>query len=364
MVMLWLALGLVSLTSIAGPAAARKLQIPLSAAVDESTFVCIGTVERVETITLPPNWSRRLGSGDGSDDDILDPFGTEPTRATFGRIAVARVLKGDPTTKVAYHETWPTWTCDTTSAHVGERCLFFLCPGQAEGAAPDVRESIVALLGGAPVYSNVGSGDGIVPILTTAEGEPYVRFAGAPKALGFPESTVPAALRSDKWHGRQPLAGICTYVEEVARFAPELAVIRATSRSGRPPQWKAFDFRMLGDGSVRVATNFGAEEFVRVSKLETPAWSALRDSITTTLGPEPISLGEPDSYNPYRSLRIRLPDARLSFVDDDSVIVSGMADAELATYRRVIRAWAVVREAVDCLDCVDHRSADKGWLAR
>jgi hypothetical protein len=160
-------LALALLAVAVDPHPAEKSVLRLSDAVDGSTLICIGTVERVDTVVPPEGWR---GQADGWS------MRQAPAELTLGRVLVERVLKGDPATKVAYHEAWRSWTCDTTSAHAGERCLFFLGPGAVSDAAPLARESLAARVGGAPILCNLGSGDGIVPITVPESGEPFVRF--------------------------------------------------------------------------------------------------------------------------------------------------------------------------------------------
>ncbi len=336
--MLILALLVSAASSPTTTAPVEKSAIPLTAAVDASTFVCIGTVERVETLRLPAGWGE-------------ESIHSAPEIATFGRIRVERVLKGDPDTKTAWHETWKSWTCDMTTAHEGERCLFFLQPGAVSRANVEIRDAVARGLGVAPVYSNVGSGDGIVPILAR-EGVECVKFHVAPTAM---------QLEGVPYHQR--LAPLIEHVETLARFAPNRVAIHATTRRD-PPKWKAFDLRIRADGAVRLATGSGAGEVARVSQLDESNWRTLRTSITRTLGSAPISFGDPDTFNPYRSLRVALPGVALSFVDDDSVIVSGMEDDEFARYRATIDAWRLVRSAIDCPDCVDHSARDAELLKR
>ncbi len=340
--MLWLALSV--LNSLPPPVPVEKGTLFLQAAVDGSTLVCIGTVTGVDKVTLPADWNASRTAGL----DVIDRV--VPTESPFGRIVVERVLKGDPTTKLVYHEAWTTWVCDTTSAHEGERCLFFLRPCQVETASQEVRNAISTAFGGAPVLRNIGAGSGIVPILFR-DGQECVKFSGAPDDLHIPDV---------RYHQR--LASVIPYIETLARFAPERVVLHATSRADSELSRKRFDFRVLADGGARLATNRG--EVLRMSALDESSWRVLQASLATQVGSEPISFGEPGRYNPYRSLRVALPGAQLSFTDDDSVIVSGMEDADLARYRRVLRTWALVRETMDCADCVDHRPADRDVLAR
>lgn len=339
-----IAISLALLTVAAEPLPAEKSVLRLSEAVDWSTLVCIGTIERIETISPPEGWAGR--------EDGEARLRSTPGVMTFGRIVVERVIKGDPTTKVAHHEAWRSWICDTTSAHVGERCLFFLGPGEVSRATQSGRDLVSASLGRGPILCNVGSGDGIVPITTPDAGEPFVRFHGAPAEY--------AVEGGEKHGGVVRLSKVLEHVEQLTRFAPELVAVRATSR--RSDDRTGFDYRILADGSTCFAT--GATSTLRTSRLPERDWSALKSALSLAIGPAPIELGAAEAYYPFRSLHVALPGARLAFTDDDSVIVSGMGDAELARYRATIDAWRLVHAAMDCADCVDHSARDAELLKR
>src|SRR5436190_8918636 len=111
--MLAFALALAALTTVEP---AEKLSTTLAERVDAASFICIGTVDEVVPVPRPEG----VDSG---------RFADEKGRLEFARIRVERVIKGDAATKVVYHEAWPTWLCDSTSAHSGERSLFLLDAG-------------------------------------------------------------------------------------------------------------------------------------------------------------------------------------------------------------------------------------------
>lgn len=345
--MLSLALALLLLPATLEPTPTRKTTLCLSDAVDYSTFICIGTVDRVDTVSLPVNWT-------GQDEHSSNGTGygdIAPTEVEFGRIVVERVLMGDPTTQVVYHEAWSSWMCDTTSAHEGQRCLFFLLPGEISRAVPSVGTFLNKRLGAGPILRSVGSGDGIVRILQTDSGVDFVRFDAAPDEYRLQD---PADSNRD----RLQLSKFVEHIETLAKFAPERIAVRATSRQDGPRS--GFDYRILADGSTCFAVN--ARSPLRVSKLTEASWSTLQSSLVLALGAERTEFGEENTYYPFRSLHIALPGTQLSFTDDDNVIVSGMSDAEFARYRSTIEAWKLVRATMDCADCVDHADRDAELL--
>src|SRR6188768_226223 len=118
--MIALALALLSLAPV-DPAS--KVMTSLAQRTDASSFICIGTVDEVITVQSPE------GVAGGAIIEL-------PETLEFARIRVERVIKGDPATKVLFHEAWSTWTCDTTGAHTGERSLFLLSAGAVSEMKP------------------------------------------------------------------------------------------------------------------------------------------------------------------------------------------------------------------------------------
>lgn len=276
-----------------------------------------------------------------------------PQQLTFGRIAVERVLKGDPRTRVVLHEAWGSWMCDTTTTQLGDRCLCFLMPGQISHATPPVRALVEAKLGDVPILRNAGSGDGLPPIFASDLGVPVIRFLGAPEEYGVRDARGQPSYDMD-------LAKVLQHVETLARFDPSLVAVRATSR--RHDDKRGFDFRVLADGSTLFTT--GARAPLRTSKLAESEWSSLRTSLTRSIGTDAIEFGDSNGFYPRRSLHVALTDARLSFADDESVIVSRMNGEEFGRYSATIDAWRLVYAAMNRPECVDHTAADEDALKR
>src|SRR5436190_3863972 len=162
--MIVLALALLALAPVEP---VSKAMTSLAQRTDASSFICIGTVDEVITVPSPE------GAAGGGIFEL-------PKSLEFARIRVERVIKGDPATKVLFHEAWPTWMCDTTSAHTGERSLFLLSAGAVSELKPAQRALVESTLAAKLILRNVYSGDGIMPILGRKDGEYVHCFASSP----------------------------------------------------------------------------------------------------------------------------------------------------------------------------------------
>jgi len=336
--MLALAFAVSILTSTASPTPVSDSPLHLSDAVDRSTFIAIGRVEYDRSVDLPKGW-------------IDDPPNAAPVTMRFGRIAIERVMKGDPATLVVYHEDWSP--AKATSHNMGQRCLLFLGPGVTSRATPAAREILTRTFGDTPIFSSVGTGQGIVRIFTPPDEVECVEFVRAPDAY---------RVEGNKYLVR--LQPVLDHIETQGRFALDRVAIHATSPTADTAPRTAFDFRVLTGGTVRLETGSAGGELIRVTELGPARWEELRSSIQKLLGLGSLSIGEPYIWQQFRRLRVALPGTELDFVDNGNVLELRMDDAALARYRLAVRTWALVREAIDCPECVDHRPADKEWLER
>ncbi len=304
--------------------------------VDTSTFICVGIVEEVSTVSFPNG---------------IDPTSSlvalrSQQELPFARIRVERVLKGDPLARVVFHEAWSTSRQDATRDALGERCLFLLSPGVIARAHASVRNRAVASLGGDLILRNQDGGHGIVPIQRDGEREHVVQ-RGWPESLRDSESGVGWDLRR-----------ITRWIESAARFSPEATMVHAR-RDLRRSQSSDFDLRILPDGSRRLVTNGSGT--VRVDRIDPTRWARakalLRPEIVAT---ETISesMGQ---QRDWRSLTIRGDDKRLSF-HQRMESFDGFGDSDRAGLLRALRAWAVVSELLDCPTCADHRADDARFL--
>jgi len=332
----------------------RKGILDLHDAVESASFICIGQVDT----TFPVD----VGSDPIPREREL--FATPAERLTFGRIRVERVLKGDPDVQTLFHETWRTWTCDTTFSHAGRRCLFLLGPGLVANMRDEIQAQIASTLGDGPVLRTLGSGDGAVEIRGTSSDE-WVEFFGAPNFLRSREevSSVPASLRPVRSPRAIPLSAFLTYIEDLCRFDPSRLAIRAESFVAWQPNEQPFDLRILPEGSVRLSFGRGGAEIVRVFDLAPSAWDTLQSelgNLATAAGIESREL----QPQPRRALSVHLGERSIQFVEALLRDPNSIDPALREPARAGIRAWTLVCDAIPCPECADHRELDAPWLTR
>ncbi len=324
--------------SVFSPASSvpEKAYVSLADHVDRATLVCIGHVDEVIRIETPGiDWPT-----DGFDSAL-----------PIARIVVERVLKGPQDLKVVYHEVWGTWTCDTTTADIGQRALFLLSPdGKLGSAPPEVRDAVSLRFGTNSILRNVGSGDGIMPI-RVVEGEELVHCSGAPEVL-----------RVVGYDSR--LVDVVNYIEVLARFAPELVSVHARSQSLRDNvgrrQW--FDARILAEGSCRLAVALASHEEVRTLQLEEAGWRLLRSNLESCVGFNDRVIGDSAQWRPERKLVVRAAEGTLTLVEPREFNPLSLGDADWLTLRDALVAWEAITQFLDCRDCYDHSGSDRAWL--
>lgn len=327
-----------SLEPVASPSSLRKALPRLSDQVDASTFVCIGTVD--EVITVPfPNGIEAGGNGFES---------RASTELRFARVRVERVLKGDPSTRVVFHEAWSTWACDDTRDTPGERSLFLLGPGVIAAARVEDRIRAASALGSDLILRNVGSGDGIVPILRDGEREYVVRW-------GWPES-----LRGPDGAKGWRLADVVAWIETSARFSPEAVTVHARCNEALPPgpdRGATFDLRILPDGSRRLAKWLGEAETVVVDRIDPALWIQLQSTLRHEVGSDDRVIDQASSW-PARRLTIRIDERRFEFSQGRDQNLNHADEALKPVLHRALRAWAALWDVLDCPTCTDHRAVD------
>ncbi len=330
---------LVSL-STTGELTTSKGYYPLADQVDDSTFICIGRVEEILVIPTPAHLS----------DDRALRRGSLP----IARVTVERVLKGAKDVAVVYHEAWGTWTCDTTTAEVGQRALFLLRRGGEVQRAPEVvQEAVYAALGSDFLHRNVGSGDGIQPIHRD-DGKDLVRCVGAPDVLDH-----------ERVRYAQSLADVTAYIEELDRFALDAVSVHALSgyASLSSKDSGSFDLRIRPDGQARLATSLGCAEQVKTFELDSNAWRSMGHELERLIAGQKRIVGDPGNRHLVRELTLRTRLGSLSYAEpsDWSPAANWTSDQRFALVD-ALDAWAYVRSHIDCLQCDDHTEKDRIWL--
>jgi len=308
-----------------------KGYLALTDKVDRSTFICIGRVVEIVKVPAPA--------------ELHSPNEELP----IARVEVERVFKGDRSRSVIHHEAWSTWKCDTTSAEVGERALFLLAPGVLEGRARNVRQSTYAAIGADVVLRNVGSGDGIVDIEGEGEGA-RVHCPGAPYVL------------SDGDHA-QRIDDLLRYITDLETFSLDAAIVHA--RSGWPMMSTkavdAFDLRVLPDGRARLAKNLGAGELV--SMFHVDRWEQLHRDLDLLVADQRRTVGDATSVPLVRELALRSDGGTLTFAEPSLWFPPGESSEGRRAAEDALKAWALLRAAIDCPECRDDTARDRARLA-
>jgi hypothetical protein len=311
----------------------------------------VGTVDAVVRVPTPEGWPNTL-------------FGAPPPELIFGRIRVERVLKGDPSLEVVWHEAWRTWACDTTRALEGRRALYLLGSSATDHQSDSARAAVARHLGPELVLRNLGSGDGLLPITVVDEGIECVYYGNVPADLDLrrpgPFQKRPHAGRL----GTQSLETISAWIAELARFPDASCVIRMQSAGLSEPVGEAFDARFLADGSYRVSIADGRQQRVRSGRIEAAAWEALLAAVERASAIA-APLAHPSAAQGRRNLTVRLggADRRWSYAASAQPS-SGLPPDSRAQRNALLTAWALVRGAIDCSECADHRAVDERAVAR
>jgi hypothetical protein len=209
-------------------------------------------------------------------------------------------------------------------------------------------------VGSGPVFKNVGSGDGIIPI-HGSDADEQVCCMGAPAALRVPDS---------EWMSRLSL--VVEYIETVARFDPARLAIRAQCRTTiqlEGDRWtQPFDLRVLPDGSRRLAVGPSTGEILTVDSVPTYEWERLQADLRRIVENEEWKHPAADEDWLERKLCIRLDTGSLEFAETRDADRSSFSADVRKIHVRGLRAWALVRGAMECPDCTDQRPQDQAWI--
>lgn len=344
-----LAVALALLVSAPAITAAPGKHVELRDEVDASAFACIGRVERVVPIELPA----RLRP------TSADLMGREPEPATLARIRVERVLKGDPETRIVFREVWSTGIFDQSTAVSGDRCVFLLVPGKLADATPAEMAAITKETGKELILRAIPGMDGILPIQGASDRE-WVTCCTAPREIQAPPA-VPA-----KPFGEcvVPLPNFVDYVATLVRFDAQTVAIRAQAFGQLAHDDQPFDLRITDGGSVRLATGRSRDEKVRVFDLDAATWSTLRDALRALAADGPIVARDPVNGAKQRALSVSLDGRTIEFTETRGFVAKQLDTSTCALVASSLRAWSLVRGAVDCPACTDHRPLDETWLRR
>lgn len=82
----------------------------------------------------------------------------------FAHVRVERVLKGPRSLATFAYPISPRWSCDVTSAEIGERALFFLVAPGRDPRRQHVYLSVVGTFARTPGFSVMHAGYGVLPV--------------------------------------------------------------------------------------------------------------------------------------------------------------------------------------------------------
>ncbi|MCC6409869.1 MAG: hypothetical protein IT453_22135 [Planctomycetes bacterium] len=284
---------------------------------------------------------------------------TAPDRLDVGawpiaEILVTRTLKGDPSVAKRHCVAFPTWTCDTSSAKVGERALFFLTdvdPKSAEGEA--LSASVEDVFGSNDVAWIAHSGRGKL-LLSEVDGRTYaecwVEDVVVPKEL----PRIPGGGYA--FIARLELAPFVARIEALRAVCVEIEVLRA-------PGIEPWSLAVRAD---RTAT--------WVSGGARPRWRELRLDATTQVDALRVLrresslstgfvFGGPDAKSGERRVRVFGESEPFELVLRDLDKASSVSREHAGELRTLLEVWSALRSALDDPTCADHRARDAQVLA-
>ncbi len=326
----------------------RRATVDFATYIDGASVICIGTVDAVKTIELPPN-----------------RFTGQPTSAVFGHVRVERVLKGPADLREFWHEGWSTMVEDSTVPGLDVRGLLLMGPPSLERLWPsDVRERVQHELGTTTILRNMGGGQGLIAIHRQDECE-YVSHYAMPLALRAPGSTLPK--------GASRLVDVTNYVETLLRFSGEAQVIHAhraqpgASAGAVDVPGSSFDLRVLDNGNYRLAVRVDGydsiHETVTLGSWDEAAWKSLRAAEEQILGGTSVTLGSQETWLAPRRLRLSFGASQLAFCDA-KLDPESLAGADLQAYRCALRCWDELRARIELAGVADDRAQDARWLEK
>ncbi len=331
---------------------AEKIPLPLVRVVDESTLICVGRVESVESVVLPAGWNPTVRNS---------PAGP----VTFERIRVERVLEGDPSIRVVYHEAKHTWLCDSTSVPLDGHCVFFLTPSAVASASAEIRDALSAKFEGAPVLASVGSGDGFV-LVRTDEPAPNISIGDPPDVLlAGTRAQLEDPFERALLASRIPLDRFLAYVEDLSRFNRASLAVRARATTPLRPNEAPFDLRILPSGEARLSLGGVNEREVRKFTFSPEKLADLRESLLERMTTTDVVYSRARSLEEaQRTLVVKLDGRRIQFDEPKESSRSPIEPALRDAAIRCSQAWSLVRDAIDCATCADHRASDGRRLGK
>lgn len=315
----------------ASPLPAVKVrETSLTELCDMSVTIVVGKVERIVETPMP---------GGGQESPSI--FGQLGPTVPIAELVVERTLRGAVDLQRVRFLAAATWTCDTSSATVGERMLVFLTPW--ERFDESIRDKGVETRpAAAPIRQVAWSGRGKLTIVRDANGTECFQV--------MPDVLMPSALR---WNDEEAkLDRVLEYVTALERFGPAITAVRVGgwrgTRSPDRPNDETFDLRVLPDGAYRLALGGTEAESVRTGNIDPAALTALASTL------QPM-----DAYTGARKIegfrgwpRARWMSVNVNGVRFEDQVSPGMYAEDKAREPAFLRRWAAARALVPEVACM------------
>jgi hypothetical protein len=338
-------MSVLALGSVRSPASPKVASITLEDLVRFSDVVVVGKVER-EAPILRTNAAERQSP---------DAFDEVPNEVRIAEIKVSRVLKGPAPLDTVLYLATPTWTCDVTTANVGESALFFLSGSAGDKVIDDLlRADIHSVFPQGEAMRLMWAGRGRMPL--GPRGVTYWTDVIMPEDcpdVDGPEPKYSTFIRSVSltWISD----AILKAVEEQRRLW-----LRASVADVREGAW---DLELTRDRHGRVVVHEPSGDRERKFVLDSESGMGLLRAlrrIRTDAIPETIGTGHPALG--VRRFEIEAAGGawKLRILSIDDAWMSRPGNAEPA--RVALGVWRDIRASFDDAACADHRSTDARWL--
>lgn len=331
MLKLALALGL-ALASSSSAHRAEVAPIRFEDLVRYADLVVVGDVVRIETLV-------RKG-------DREEPF---------AELSVKRVVKGEAGLASVVYLARGTWTCDTTTAKLGERVLLFLSTDeQDKDVEPALRAEVATRFPGSQRARILWSGLGRMPV-DVREGEEFATYDNdVIMPEGFPSVAGPEPeydfIRSAKvTEFAQRIRGL---VESQRATWLRASVTEPTSAA------LAWDLDIAWDRGVRLVVHEGNGDREAHSRLTLVQTHELEHALRQVHRPLRATYGAGAPELGVRTLSVLDPEAPLTTIlrqlDDETLDPAGWRELP-----EVLELWARLRGFFDEPTCADHRKEDR-----
>jgi hypothetical protein len=277
-------------------------------------------------------------------------------------VDISKVLKGDARLERLLFLAARTWTCDITSAELGERALFFLHGAERDELFDDeLRQEIGTRFPGIPLMRVMWSGRGKMPLRVLPNGE-YATYWASDVILskGFPDVEGPEPeyrfIRS---------APLDAFVREIALclVAQKETWLRASVTDVLDGS-SAWDLDLTWDRQARLVVHEPAGDRVERFVLDSARAVSLHYTLVSARSEDPPQVN--GSGHPRGGVRtLEVLDAaepmsiRLLALDE-----TWMRGEAGRTTWLALEAWQTLRASFDEPSCSDHRSEDGRWLRR